>query len=159
MGRMALAVTTYQWYLMVHILMAVIWVGGAHMIQLFAARILRGGDPHRLAAFAKDVEWIGLRVFMPASLLLLVSGFLLVEEAEVGYPFWVSFGLGVFAFSFLSGILFLGPESGRISKIVEARGAADPEAQRRIKRILVYSRFELLLLVLVVVDMTIKPFS
>jgi hypothetical protein len=153
-----LAVSTYQWYLMVHILMAVVWVGGAHMIQLFSARILKGGDPVRLAAFAKDASWIGSHIFAPASLILLIFGFLLVEEADIGYPFWIIFGLAVFAFSFFSGALFLGPESGRIGKLIEERGASDGEVQRRIKRILVYSRFELLLLVLVVVDMAIKPF-
>jgi hypothetical protein len=156
---MSLAVSTYQWYLMVHILMAVVWVGGAHLIQLLAVRILKADDPHRLAAFAKDADWIGTRVFAPSALLLLVFGFLLVEETDIGYPFWVQFGLGVFAYSFVSGLLFLGPEAGRISKLVAARGAADPDVQRRIRRILLFSRFELLLLVLVVVDMTIKPFS
>lgn len=156
---MALAVSTYQWYLMVHVLMAVVWVGGAHAIQLFAARVLKGGDPLRLAAFSRDVEWIGTRVFIPASFLVLVFGFLLVQEADTGYPFWVVFGLAVFVFTFLSGALFLGPESGRIGKLVDERGAADPEVQRRIKRILVYSRLDLLLLVLVVVAMVIKPFS
>ena len=156
---MTLAVSTYQWYAMVHILMAVLWVGGAHAIQLFAVRILKANDPQRTAAFSKDVEWIGMRVFAPASLLLVIFGFLLVEEGDIGYPFWVLFGLGVFAFSFFSGILFLGPESGRIGKLIETEGAAHPEVQRRIKRILLYSRVELLLLLLVVVDMAIKPFS
>jgi len=154
-----LAVSTYQWYLMVHIVMAVVWVGGAHMIQLLAARVLKANDPHRLAAFAKDVEVIGMRVFAPASLLLLVFGFLLVEEADIGYPFWVIFGLAVFALSFVTGVGFLGPESGRIGRLIEAEGADHPEVTHRIKRILLVSRVELLLLVLVVIDMTIKPFS
>ena len=156
---MTLAVSTYQWYLMVHILMAVVWVGGAHMIQLFATRILKGGDPVRLAAFAKDVAWIGPRIFAPATLLVLVFGFLLVEEADIGYPFWVVFGLVILLLSFFVGAFFLGPESGRIGKLVDERGASDPDVQRRIRRIIVYARFELLLLVLVVVDMVIKPFD
>jgi uncharacterized membrane protein len=155
----ALAVSTYEWYLMVHVLATVVWVGGALMIQVLATRIMRGGDPHRLAAFSRDVDWIGTRVFLPSSLLLLVFGFLLVAEADIGYPFWVVFGLVVLVLALLSGALFLGPESGRIGKLVEERGADDPEAQRRIRRILVLSRIDLLLLVLVVVDMVIKPFS
>jgi hypothetical protein len=85
--------------------------------------------------------------------------FLLVEEGDIGYPFWVPFGLGVYAYSFLAGVLFLGRESGRVSKLVDSRGAADPEVERRIRRILLVSRFELLLLVLVIVDMTIKAFG
>jgi uncharacterized membrane protein len=154
-----LAVSTYQWYLLVHVLMAVVWVGGAHMIQLFASRIVKGGDPVRLAGLAKDAAWVGSHIFAPSSLLIVIFGFLLVEEADIGYPFWIIFGLAVFAFSFLSGALFLGPESRRIGKLVDERGADDPEVNRRIKRVLAYARFELLLLVLVVVDMVIKPFS
>ena len=60
---MTLAVSTYQWYLMVHVLMAVVWVGGAHMIQLFASRIVKGGDPVRLAGLAKDAAWVGSHIF------------------------------------------------------------------------------------------------
>lgn len=156
---MTLAVSAYQWYLTIHLLLAVVWVGGDLAIQLFAARIMKANDPGRLAAFAKDVEWIGMRVITPASLILVVFGFLLVSKGDWGYSFWVVFGIAVFAFSFLLGLTFLGPESGRIGKLVEEKGAADPEAQRRIRRILVYSRIELVLLILVVIDMTIKPFS
>jgi uncharacterized membrane protein len=159
MRAVTLAVSAYEWYLMVHVLTAVVWVGGAFAIQLFALRLLRADDSHRLAGFARDVEWIGQRVFVPASLLLLVFGFLLVEEAGIGYPFWVLFGIGVFAYSFVTGAGFLGPESGRIGKLIAERGGEDAEVQRRIRRILAWSRFELLLLILVVVDMTLKPFS
>jgi uncharacterized membrane protein len=120
---LTLAVTTYQWYLMVHILMAVMWVGSDLAIQVFAARILRANDAGRLAAFSRDVEWIGTRLLTPASLLLVVFGFLLVSEADWGYPFWVVFGIAVFAYSFLTGAFFLGPESGRIGKLIEARRA------------------------------------
>lgn len=156
---MTLAASTSQWYLLVHILMSIVWVGGAVMLQLLGTRILLGGDPDRLAGFAKDVSWVGSRIFAPASLLILVFGVLLVEEADIGYPFWIVFGLAVFAFSFLSGTIFLGPESGRVSRLIDKEGAADPEAQRRIRRVIAYARFELFLLVLVVIAMVIKPFS
>lgn len=156
---MALAVTTYQWYLMVHVLMAVVWVGGAHVIQLLAIRLLRADDPVRLAGFAKDASWIGTFVFAPASLLLVVFGFLLVEEGDIGYPFWIIWGLAVFAVSFIVGAFYLGPEAGRVGRLIDERGAEDPDVQRRIRRILVLSRIELVLLVLTVVDMAIRPFS
>jgi uncharacterized membrane protein len=156
---MTLAVSTYEWYLMVHILTAVIWVGGSHMLQLLGTRLLRANDPHRLAGFAKDVDWVGTRVLAPSSLLLVIFGFLLVEEADIGYPFWVIFGIAVFAYSFVTGAFFIGPQAGKLGKLIEARGEDDPEVHRLIRRILVLSRVELLLLVLVVVDMTIKPFD
>ena len=156
---MTLAVSTYQWYLMVHILGAVVWVGGGVAMQLQAFRIIRESNSTRVAGFAKDGEWIGTRVFMPASLLLLIFGFLLIHEGHWGYPFWIIFPLAVFAYSALAGALFFGPEAGRIGKLVDAQGADSPEVQRRIKRLLAYSRIETVLLVLVVIDMTIKPFA
>jgi hypothetical protein len=50
-----------------------------------------------------------------------------------------------------------GPESGRIGKLGEERGPTDPEVQRRIGRILVISRIEFVLLVLIVLVMVLKP--
>ncbi len=70
---------------------------------------------------------------------------------------WVTFGFIVWLFSFLVGAGYLGPESGRLSTLAEERRPEDTEYQRRIKRIFVVSRIELLLLVLVVLDMTVKP--
>jgi uncharacterized membrane protein len=152
-------VSWYEFALWVHTFMAIVWVGGGITIQVFAFRLVRANDPVRLAGFARDVEWIGLRVFMPASILLLVFGFVLVEEGNWGYDFWVVSGLVVLALSAITGMAFLGPESGRIAKLGEEHGVEYPEVQSRIKRILRISRIELLLLIAVVFDMVVKPFA
>ncbi|MGB2711741.1 MAG: hypothetical protein WBC33_09510 [Conexibacter sp.] len=60
------SITTYQAYLSVHILAAVVWVGGALAMQLFAIRATRSGDNGYLVSVTKDIEWIGTRVFIPA---------------------------------------------------------------------------------------------
>jgi uncharacterized membrane protein len=143
----------------VHIFTAVIWVGGGLAIQMYAIRILRTDDPVRLASFAKDTEWVGTRLFFPSSVILLIFGFLLIAEGNWDYDFWVIFGLVVLALSALTGMAFLGPESGRIGKLIEQHGVEYPEVRARIKRILNISRVELVLLVAVVFDMVIKPFS
>ncbi len=69
------------------------------------------------------------------------------------------FGLVVWIMSFITGASFLGPESGRIQKTIKEKGVESDEAQRRIKRIFIVSRIELALLILVVLDMALKPFS
>ena len=152
-------VTWYEFALWVHVFTAVIWVGGGLAIQAFAFRITRANDPVRLAGVAKDAEWIGLRIFTPASILLLVFGFVLVAEGNWGYDFWVIFGLVVLALSALTGMAFLGPEAGRIGKLIEQHGVEYPEVQDRIKRILKISRIEAVLLVAVVFAMVVKPFA
>ena len=152
-------VTWYEFAKWVHVFMAVIWVGGGVMTQALAFRLLRANDPHRIAGFAKDIEKIGMLVFLPASVILLVFGFVLVHEGGWGYDFWVVFGLVVSGLSAVTGAAFLGPESGRIGKLVEQHGADYPDAQARIRRILTVSRFELALLIAVVFVMVVKPFA
>jgi uncharacterized membrane protein len=157
---MALAtITTYQLYLSVHILTAVIWVGGALAAQVFAIRASRSGSGERLATTAADIEWLGTRVFIPSSLILVVFGFLLIHEGNWDYRFWIVFPLAVWAASFLAGAGFLGPESGRLNTTIAREGVESAAAQARLARIFLVSRIELVLLVLVVLDMALKPGS
>lgn len=151
-------VTGYEALLFVHVLAAVVWVGGGAATQFYAIRAMRSSDPGRLAGFAKDAEWVGMRVFMPASIVVLGAGFGLVAKGDWSLgTFWVAFGLGAVAVSALTGALFLGPEAGRIGKLIDASGADDPRVQARIRRIFVVSRIELAILVATVIDMVIKP--
>lgn len=142
-----------------HVLAAVIWVGGAAAVQVFAIRTLGAAEPARMAAFAKDAEWVGTRIFTPASLLVLAMGiWMVVDRPDFAFgDTWIVLGLGGILFSALVGSLFLGPESGRIGKLIEANGADNPEVQRRLRRIFVISRIELVVLLLIVVDMVVKP--
>ena len=149
----------YKWLLAFHILFAVVWVGSNTAIQVFVIRAMRaGGD--RVAYFAKEIEWYGTRVLIPSSLALVILGFLLLNESSGAFDMgqgWVTFGFIVWLFSFLVGATYLGPESGRLSKLVDERGPEDAEYQRRISRIFLVSRIELVLLVLAVLDMAVKP--
>jgi uncharacterized membrane protein len=149
----------YKWLLAFHILLAVVWVGSNIAIQIFVLRALRAGSD-RLAYFASEIQWYGTRVLVPSSLILVILGFILLHESSGAFDLgqgWVMFGFVVWLLSFIAGAGYLGPESGRLSKLAEDRSPEDPEYQRRIKRIFVVSRIELLLLILVVLDMTVKP--
>jgi uncharacterized membrane protein len=103
---------------------------------------------------------VGTRIFLPAALILLVSGVLTVRESGGAWDYsqgWVRFGLVVIALSILTGAGFLGPESGRIAKATKTGGVEAPEVQARIRRIFLVSRVELVLLLAVVFDMVVKP--
>jgi uncharacterized membrane protein len=151
-------VDLYETLKSIHVLAVVIWVGGAFVVQFFAVRAQRADDPARVALFAKDAEWVGQGVFMPASLVVLASGIWAVIEGSWSWgDVWVLWGLGGAAFSAVLGATFLGPESGRIGALIGERGASDPEAQRRISRIYAVSRIELVILFSVVLVMVIKP--
>jgi uncharacterized membrane protein len=149
----------YEVLLFVHIVAAIVWVGGAVMINVFATRAARSKDPQRGASVSRDIEWIGQRIIAPTTLVLLAMGLIMVgvNDAWTIGQAWIILALVGFGLTFLAGILFFGPESGRIAKGIEERGAEDQEVQRRIRRIIATSRFDLVLLVLIVADMVFKP--
>jgi uncharacterized membrane protein len=150
--------TWYTFFKSIHVITAVIWVGGAMMIQAFAFRILRTGDGKRQAEFAKDSEIIGMRVFIPASLILFFAAIGLMANGNWSWgQNWTVLGLIAFALSFIIGSAYLGPEGGRIAAAIEKGGPESPEAQMRIRRILIVSRAELVVLLTVIVDMVVKP--
>lgn len=119
---MALAVTTYEWAKAVHVLAAVIWVGGAAVVQVLALFALRSKLPGRKAEFAREAEWVGMKIFLPSTLVLIGLGFYLVEDANWGYHLWVILALVGFGLSFVTGLFFLGPESKRIAEAIDAEG-------------------------------------
>jgi uncharacterized membrane protein len=150
--------TKYELLKTIHVLFAVIWVGGAATTQVFATRLSRANEPARMAAFAKDIEFVGTRVYTPASVIVLAAGIWMV--ADSGWDFtdlWIVFGLIGIAFSATVGAAFLGPESGRIGRLIEAKGPEDAEVTSRLNRIFLVSRVELVILLLIVVNMVVKP--
>jgi uncharacterized membrane protein len=150
--------TWYTFFKSVHVVAAVVWVGGAVFIQALALRIVRTGDGRRQADFAKDTEVVGMRLFIPATWILLLAGIAMMINLDWSWgQNWIVFGLIAFAISFVVGAGFIGPEGGRIAAVIERDGPESPEALARISRILLISRCELVVLLTVTVNMVVKP--
>jgi uncharacterized membrane protein len=152
-------VTWYEFLLFVHIATAAIWVGGGTMLQFVALRTMRASDPVRMADFARDVEWIGNRVLVPASGLAVISGIWMVIDSDFwGFgDDWIVIGLVLFAVTFLAGALFFGPEAGRLGKLIDAEGPTSQVVQMRLQRLLALTRADLMVLFLIIFDMSTKP--
>ena len=73
--------------------------------------------------------------------------------------FWVIAGLSGFAATFLTGIGFLQPQTKKLNALAEEKGVEHPETQAVLKKLLLVARFDVAMLLLVVADMTAKPFS
>jgi uncharacterized membrane protein len=151
--------TWYEFLLFVHIAAAVIWVGGATIIQVYALRIMRASDPMRIADFGHDVEWVANRTLLPSSALAFVSGLWLVIDSDFwGFgEDWIVIGLILFAITFLAGALYFGPETGRLGKLAESEGPTSPVFQVRLQRQLALTRADLMVLFLIIFDMATKP--
>jgi uncharacterized membrane protein len=149
----------YEFLLFVHIAVAAIWVGGGAILQFVGLRAMRASDPMRLVDFGGDVQWIGNRVLVPASLLAVVSGVWMVLDSDfIGFgDDWIVIGIVLFATTFLAGALFFGPEAGRLGKLIEAEGPTSPAALAKLQRLLALTRADLMLLFLIIYDMSVKP--
>ena len=149
----------YQVFKSIHVLAAIIWLGGGAMITVLAWQAQRAKDNAQLLQIGKQAEWLSMRVFVPASLLVLAMGIVLMHKGGWGYGhFWALFGLIAWGVSFVVGAAFLGPEAGRLAKLIEAKGPEDPEVIARLNRIISVARADVVLVLLVAADMVAKPF-
>jgi uncharacterized membrane protein len=140
-----------------HVLLTVAWVGGAILLQVLAQFALRSELSGRAAEFARETEWVGKRVFTPASLLVLLLGIWLVHDGHWGFGhFWIIAGFAAFIVSFVVGAGFLGPEAGRLAKEIEAQGPDAPAVKARIGRIINIARIDLAVLVFIIFLMVTK---
>ncbi len=151
------AIDAYTGLKFVHVLAAVVWVGGAVATNIIGTRIRATGDGTRLAAFGRDTEWLGTHLYLPASLVVLVFGILtaLKGHYSFGKP-WLLIGIAGVVATAITGSAFLGPELKRIAGVVDARGANDPEAVRRLSRLIAVARIDLVVLLFVIFAMVTK---
>jgi hypothetical protein len=149
-------VTWYEFLLFVHVSCAVIWIGGGFVLQIYAMVERSSGDTAAMARFAGIAGRLGERVFIPASLLVVLAGIGLMIEGPWSWgDLWVVFALVTFAASFALGAGVLGPTA----KKIEVVGPETDEGQRLIRRIFSLLRVDLLFLFAIVFAMTVKPTS
>ena len=150
----------YGLFKVVHVLGAVIWVGGGMTLTILAMRAERSSDPREMATIARQAAFVGERVFGPVGLLVFLMGIAMVINLHLGFgTSWITIALIGYVISFLTGLLVLGPQAKRIGQLMETSGPDAAETQAAIQRILLLARIDTGVLLLVVADMVLKPFT
>lgn len=146
---------------LIHVSVAVFWVGGGLLLTVLALRAERAQEPEEMAHIARQAVFAGEKLFAPAGLLVLAMGItMVINSPDIGFgTTWVDIGLVGYALSFTTGIGVLAPLSRRIVTLLAEKGAAAPETQAAIARILLIARVDIAVLLIVVADMFMKPFS
>ena len=148
----------YTIYLAVHVVAALIWVGGDVTLTTLGIVFERRGEGETLGALGRMGAWIGTRVYTPALFVVIAFGIAMMLEGDIDWgQFWVVFGLIGWAIAGCVGIGFVGPELGRIDEAARTHGPDSPEVAERVKRLFMIFRFDTALLILIVIDMTAKP--
>lgn len=145
---------------LIHVSVAVFWVGGGILLTVLALWAQTKNDPDELATIARQAAFVGERFFAPAGLVVLAMGITMVINDHIGFgTTWVIIGLVGYALTFTTGVAFLSPRAKRIAALLETKGAAAAETQAAIREILLIARIDVGVLLIVVADMLLKPFS
>jgi uncharacterized membrane protein len=155
---LAYAPHTYQIYLAVHVLAAMIWVGGDITLTTLGIVFERRREGETLAALGRMGAWIGVRVYTPALFIVIAFGVALMHEGDLDWgQFWVIFALIGWVVAAVVGVGFVGPELGRIDEAARTHGPDSEEVALRVKRLFMIFRFDTVLLILIVLNMSAKP--
>lgn len=141
-----------------HVMAAVLWVGGASFLHLWGRRALASGDTQRIVGFAREAAWIGPRIFAPLSITLFVAGQLLLAELNLEHEAWIIIAETGWLASFLIAIFYYGRKAKRLEQLIAEQGEGSPAVLQNVRETANVAAIELTILLLVVVDMTWKPF-
>ena len=149
--------TWYEFWLFLHLLAAMVWVGGGVALQVFGILTKRAADPVKSAFFAQNASIAVLRVIFPAAVVVLIAGIGLVESGNWDWsePF-VLWGLILWAAIAVVAFGFLGRAMASAGAQLAAEGPS-PALGLRMRNLVWLSRVLLGVLVLIVFFMTVKP--
>lgn len=152
--------TLYELLLFVHIAATVVWIGAGFLSLVLGTSYASREDEPAMQRFLKDQEWLAVRLFVPASLTVLLLGIALVIESDAWSfdELWIVLGLVGFAATFVTGLFMIKPTSERIGAAMEQQGGRlTPSLRTEIRKLIVKSRVDYVVLTLVVFDMVAKP--
>lgn len=147
----------YELLLYVHVVCAVIWVGGAFSLQVLAMRATRSDDPLELPRLGRNMEFVGSRVFLPAAVVLFLAGAAMTVQAWSFGQVWIAISVGLWILSAAAGAAYLGPRSKRVAELFESEGPESVAARGLVRRLFVVSRLELVSFAVIVALMIFKP--
>jgi len=151
-------VNLFELLLFLHLLAVATWFGSGLAIVVMGVRALKTGVGP-FSTFAVNANaWTG-RAHPAAGVVLLLTGMGMVAEADIpiSEP-WIIIALAGLVVAMGIGGGLVGRTANDVSESIAAHGGALPDSERpTADRLLLYSRLELAVLVLVIADMVAKP--
>ena len=146
------------WLHLLHVLAAMVWVGGGVTLSVMALHARSASDPRPMASFARLLPYIGIRVLMPSVVIVLITGVWMVL-AGTEFTFsqtWVLLGLGLFAVAFLVGAVYMSRIGIQLDRAAQAESGA-MHLRGLLDRWIAGYAVVLLILIVAVWDMVVKP--
>lgn len=152
------AVTRYELLVFLHVLSAIVWVGGVLVSLVLWETAARAKDHATLGRLIEYDDRLGPVFWSPVVLLVLASGIALVADGVWRISDgWVLLGLALLLGALVIVFAAIIPAGKRLAKVVSASGIESAEAQRALLAVRRYSWIEAIVLVGAVFAMTTKP--
>jgi uncharacterized membrane protein len=147
----------HDWLLFLHVLAAMVWIGGLAALNVLGTSAVRRGEPDGVARFVASLRVVGPIVLGPSSVVVLLAGiWLVLDSSASGFgETWIWLALTLLAAAVLVGIFYLARTAQGAERAVEAGDHAG--ARRQLSRWSWGVWLILLLLVIATWDMVFKP--
>ena len=155
--EMGIVATLYDWLLFLHLVAAMVWVGGLVALNVLVVVVLGGGGTAEVSRFVSALRVVGPATLAPAMLAVVGFGVWLVLEGDA-WSFdqtWIWLALVLFGVAFVVGAVFQSRSALGAQHAVEAGDLA--EAVRQLRRWAWGMRVILVILLVVAWDMVFKP--
>jgi uncharacterized membrane protein len=142
----------------VHVVSAIVWIGGLVALVTLNARMARAGNGMMMAALGQQSEFFGRSVLGPAMGLTLLAG--LATAGVAGFPFtsaWIVWGIAGFVLSIAIGVVAVGRAAASLADLAREAGPGDPRVDAARRRLIALNVANILLLLSIVWAMVFKP--
>ena len=147
----------YELLLTLHILAIATWFGSGAALVVLGFRTLRTG-PEVYGSFIVPAAWWAGRAHPGSGVVLIATGFAMVADADLSLgDTWLVLGLIGWVVATAIGGALIGRTADQLVKRIEGGTLTAEELSEPAGRILLYSRIELAVLVLLIADMVAKP--
>ena len=148
----------YGFLLFLHVLAAAFWAGGALMSYVLIERMNTTNERSALRALIAQFEHVGQVYFMPAGIVTLVAGLLLVWRGDWGWdqPF-VMVGMVGIVITIVLGAAVMPPKDRALVEALDSPDSTDGAVRAAFAQVRTLARIDLALLVVIIFFMTVKP--
>ncbi|WP_095089540.1 DUF2269 family protein [Mesorhizobium sophorae] len=148
-----------DWYSIVkflHVVTAILWVGGGFVLFLLGVLAERAGNIEDKLQAMRASGQLGSRFFAPMSMLTLIFG-LIMCSFWVGFSdLWIIIGLVGYATTFSIGMFIFKPTGERMGAMI-AKDGITPAVLAIGQRMMSAARFDYAVMLVVIADMVLKP--
>lgn len=149
--------TVYTLFKFLHIVGAIVWIGGVVAVSIISARIAREQDGAVLAAVSRQSRFYGMAVVGPAAGVTLLAGIVMIAISGLGVPLWVIWGFAAIIVSMALGATLIRRAGEELSNVAATAAPGDPRQLALQQRLTTLNIINMLLLLSAVGAMVFKP--